>query len=100
MKHRPNTAEKAHMGRVAAMECICCLLLDRKQESRTEVHHCRASQGGAQRGGDFLTMPLCAEDCHRGRLGVHGDKTYLALLKMTEIDLLNATIERLYGSRK
>lgn len=97
MKHRASAAERAHMGRVSAMECVCCYLMDRKQESRTEVHHCRTSQGGAQRAGDFLTMPLCGEDCHRGKNGVHGDKTYLRILQMTEMDLLNATIERLYG---
>jgi hypothetical protein len=100
MKHRPNTSERAHMGRVAAMPCICCTLLDQQQMSRTEVHHVRAGQGGAQRAPDFLTIPLCGEDCHRGRNGVHGDKTYLGLLKMTELDLLAATIERLYGGKK
>lgn len=85
------------MDRIAKMACICCTLLGRQQESRTEVHHARVAQGGAQRGGHFCTIPLCAEDCHRGRNGVHGDRRYLAILKVTELDLLNATIERLYG---
>lgn len=85
------------MGRIAGMACICCTLLDRQQESRTEVHHVRIARGGAQRGGDFCTIPLCADDCHRGRNGVHGDRRYLAMLKMDELGLLNATLERAYG---
>ncbi|PXW28240.1 hypothetical protein [Paraburkholderia caballeronis] len=97
MSHRPNKRESAHMGRVAAMACICCTLLGRTQTSRTEVHHVRVGHGGAQRAGDFCTVPLCADDCHRGTNGVHGDQTYLRILKVTQIDLLNATIERLYG---
>lgn len=96
MTHRANRREKAHMGRIAGMACICCTLIGRTQESRSEVHHVRVGHGGAQRAGDFCTIPLCAE-CHRDRNGVHGDQTYLRILKCTQIDLLNATLERLYG---
>jgi hypothetical protein len=94
---RATRAEREHMGRVAKMSCICCYLLDRRQESKTDVHHVRVGIGGAQRAGHFCTVPLCHEDCHQGKNGVHGDKTYLRILKITEIDLLNATLERLYG---
>lgn len=87
--------EKAHMSRVAAMGCICCRLLDQPQESRTELHHVREGQGMAQRASDMLVIPLCGEGCHRGPLGIHGDRTYLRILKMTELDLLAATLERL-----
>lgn len=80
--------EKRHMGRIAQMSCVCCRLLGQQQESRTEVHHVRAGQGGAQRAPDLLTIPLCAESCHRGPKGVHGDRTFLRILKMTELDLL------------
>lgn len=97
MTRRANTRERAHMGRISQMQCICCFLLDRPQTSRTEVHHVRVGHGGAQRAGDFCTVPLCADDCHRGKNGVHGDQTYLQILKMTQLDLLNATLERLYG---
>jgi hypothetical protein len=97
MSHRPNKREQAHMGRVAKMACICCTLLGRAQESKTDVHHVRVGHGGAQRAGDFCTIPLCHDDCHQGKNGVHGDQTYLHILKMTQMDLLNATLERLWA---
>lgn len=58
------------------------------------VHHIREGQGMAQRASDFLTIPLCP-DCHQGRCGVHGDKSYLRARKLTELDMLANTIERL-----
>ena len=92
-----SAAGKRHMGRVAEMRCICCRLLGRQQTSKTDVHHIREGQGGAQRAGDALTIPLCHDDCHQGKNGIHGDRTYLRILKMTELDLLAATIEELYA---
>ena len=82
--------EKAHLDRVASLPCILCGV------QPVEVHHAREEQGGAQRGGHFLTMPLCA-DCHRGPLGIHGDKTMLRIMKTNEMDMLNETLRRLYG---
>ena len=99
MSKTATKAEREHMGRVKAMNCICCTLLDRRQESVTDVHHIREGQGGAQRAGNFLVLPLCHDDCHQGRLGVHGDRTYLRILKMTELDLLNATLDALHRGR-
>lgn len=52
-------------------------------------------KGIAMRAGDYLTIPLCYE-CHQGKLGIHGDKTYLKIFKMSELDLLNETIKRVY----
>jgi hypothetical protein len=95
MSDRVNKRERAHMGRVAAMACICCTMLGRNQESKTDVHHVRVGVGGQQRSGHFCTIPLCHDDCHQGRNGVHGERTYLHILKMDELDLLNATLERL-----
>ncbi|CAM8831139.1 hypothetical protein [Burkholderia pseudomallei] len=97
MAKKATKAESAYMGRVKCMDCICCYLLGRRQTSITDVHHIRTGQGGAQRAGNFLVLPLCHDDCHQGPNGVHGDKTYLRILKMTELDLLNATLERLNG---
>lgn len=88
-------AARLHMARIKSMGCICCKLLGRPQSSITDVHHIREGQGGAQRAGDFLTLPLCHDDCHQGRMGVHGDRTYLRILKVTELDLLNLTLEEL-----
>ena len=80
------------MGRIAGMSCICCLLLDRQQRSPSEVHHIRE---GRQSRSDWLTLPLCGDDCHRGPSGVHGDKRWLTMLQMSEFDLLAATMERM-----
>ncbi|WP_316150451.1 hypothetical protein [Cupriavidus sp. BIC8F] len=92
-------AESAYMGRVKQMACICCTLLGRRQESITDVHHIREGQGGAQRAGNYLVLPLCHDDCHTGKNGVHGDKTYLRILKMNELDLLDAALALLNGGR-
>lgn len=89
---RPTKAAQRHMGRVKAMRCVCCYLLDRTQRSVTDVHHIRE---GRQERNDFLTLPLCHDDCHQGPSGVHGDKRWLRMLKMNEYDLLAVTLEQL-----
>lgn len=84
-------AGSAHMGRIAAMPCICCELLGLEQETPTNVHHIR--EGRITRC-DFLTLPLCW-GCHQGPRGVHGNKGWLSQLCMSEVDLLGAVIERM-----
>jgi Recombination enhancement, RecA-dependent nuclease len=85
-------AASRHMGRIKAMRCICCYLLDRQQRSITDVHHIRE---GRQERNDFLTIPLCHDDCHQGPSGVHGDKRWLRMLKVNEFGLLAVTLEQL-----
>ena len=82
--------EKAHMGRIAQLPCVCCC------SHGVEVHHIRAGDaaGAGQRSKHWLCVPLCP-DCHRGTNGVHGNKSYLRIKKLTELDLLAATIEAL-----
>lgn len=48
----------------------------------------------AQRASNWLAVPLCPS-CHRGPKGVHGDKSWLRMLKMDELDLLAYTYEEL-----
>lgn len=84
---------KKHATNLVDIGCICCSIMDVPQSTRTEIHHIREGQGKSQRAGDYLTVPLCA-DCHRGKHGVHGDKQYLRIIKMTELDLLNETLKR------
>jgi hypothetical protein len=79
------------MARIAAMPCICCRMSGQTQTSKTYVHHIRE---GRQARNDYLTLPFCYE-CHQGRLGVHGDKSLLAILKMSEFDLLAEVIKEL-----
>lgn len=86
------TPERRHMERIGQMECICCRLLGMRQESRTSVHHIREDR---EEKNDWLTLPLCKEGCHQGPKGVHGDKTYLRMLKMSEWGLLALVIKEL-----
>lgn len=82
------SSEREYMGRVAELSCCLC------GAHSVEVHHIRAGQGMGQRASNYLTVPLCAR-CHRGPQGVHGDKSMLRIHKVTEMDLLAKTVERL-----
>ena len=81
-------ADKIHMGRVAELPCACCGAMG------VQVHHLREGQGMAQRASNFLTIPLCP-GCHTGPYGVHGDKSRMRAKKLSELDMLADTIERL-----
>lgn len=81
-------ADKRHMGRVAELPCACCGAMG------VQVHHLREGQGMAQRASNFLTIPLC-EPCHTGPRGIHGDKSIMRTLKLSELDMLANTIEAL-----
>ena len=84
---------KRHMGRVAQMQCRIGLLLG-EDHGPVEVHHIREGQGMGQRASDYLTIPLCPE-CHRGQHGIHGDRTIMRIVRVTELDLLADTIREL-----
>lgn len=88
-----SAASKRHMGRVAGLPCATCGAF------AVQVHHIKEGASGAgQRAGDWLTVPLCP-DCHTGRHGVHGNKTMLRITKKTQHDLLDETLEQLYGAK-
>jgi hypothetical protein len=76
------------MGRVSQLSCAIC------GTDGVEIHHPREGLGMAQRARHWLAIPLCPT-CHRGKNGVHGDKGLLRARKITEMDLLADTIERL-----
>ena len=76
------------MGRVAELPCVVC------GTDGVQVHHIREAQGMAQRASNYLVVPLCP-DCHTGPNGVHGDKSLMRIKKMSELDMLAATIEAL-----
>jgi hypothetical protein len=88
----PTAAARRHMARIKAMDCICCRLMGVRQDSVTDVHHIREGREGRN---DFLTLPLCHDSCHQGPKGVHGDKTFLRILKLSEFGLLAVVIEEL-----
>lgn len=87
--------DREHMGRVAELGCILCWHLS-GEGSPAQVHHIREGQGVAQRASNWLVVPLCPA-CHLGPNGFHGlgRRGFENRYKLTELDLLAMTIERL-----
>jgi len=85
--------EEEHLDRVASLGCILCHEIG-VGYMPAEIHHIRQGQGMGQRAGNYLVLPLCP-DCHRGPKGIHGDRSLLRMVKMTEWDLLDLTLSRL-----
>ena len=89
-KSRDRTSDsREHIGRVKELSCACC-----EAAGPSIAHHIREGQGGQQRGPDWLAIPLC-DPCHVGRHGVHGDKSRMAIRKLTELDMLSDTFQKL-----
>jgi hypothetical protein len=90
-------AERAHMDRVANLGCYLCRHLG-YGPTPAQVHHLREGQGMAQRGSNWITVPLC--DRHHANSspdGIHGGRKAWKLAQVDEIDALADTIERLYA---
>lgn len=81
---------KKHMNRVAELPCCTC------GATGVQLHHVREGQGMAQRASNWLVVPLCPP-CHTGSRGVHGDRSMMRIKKLTELDMLAMTLERLNG---
>lgn len=94
-KKQTTAAEKRHLDQLAAMPCVLCDVLG-AGPTRAEIHHIREGQGASQRASHWLAVPLCPE-CHRGSLGVHGNRSLLRMAKLEELDLLAITISKLQG---
>lgn len=90
-------AERQYMDKIASMHCICCYAMGNRNDQPVHVHHIREGQGMSQRASNFLTIPLCPE-CHQGKNGVHGNRSYMNIAKVTELDLLAMTIERMVNA--
>lgn len=76
--------ESQHMARVKESGCAVC-----GAGGYVEAHH-------LQQGCHFTVVGLCPE-CHRGPMGIHGDKTMWRIHKVNEIEALNETLRRIYG---
>lgn len=76
---RITSAESRHMAAVKTLPCSVC-----GQTGPSEAHHIK-------QGAHFCTIPLCCH-CHRGPMGLHGDKTMWRIHKPTEIGALNETL--------
>lgn len=90
------TGAQRHMGKVAAIGCIACMLLALGQ-TPAEVHHIR--EGRIARN-DFLTLPLCPPHHREHRAGIpsiHHAKAKLlrALGVHSEFDLLAEVLRRI-----
>ena len=81
---RISSSESEHMGKVKASGCAVC-----DARGVVEAHHMK-------QGNHFTTIGLC-DACHRGPMGIHGDKTMWRIHKMDENDALNETLRRVYG---
>lgn len=89
MRRTANAAERRHLGRVAAMPCCLCMLLDGSQ-TPAEVHHVRARHGWGRSSHEDV-IPLCPTH-HRGQPGgVHdfGRDEFTAHYGISEMDLLD-----------
>jgi hypothetical protein len=86
-------AEDRYLGRVAALGCIACILME-LGDTPAAVHHIR--EGRIARN-HFLTLPLCQPHHDGPRMSVHKDKPALlrALGVHSEFDLLAEVLRRL-----
>lgn len=82
---RTSAAERRHLAAVKSLPCSLC-----DTQGISEAHHIKQSSA-------WTCVALC-DDCHRGPLGIHGDKTLLRIHKLDELDLLAVTIGRLLGA--
>lgn len=83
MNNRLNAKEREHLARVKALPCACC-----DAPGPSDAHH-------VVQGQQWTCVPLC-KHCHTGPfLGIHGQKRAWTIRKMSELDALNKTIERL-----
>jgi len=85
------SADRAHMGRVAAMGCVLCEFLHGRDGTPAEVHHVRVRHGWG-RSSNMAVIPLCPLH-HRGQPGgIHdmGRDQFTDLYGISEMELLEA----------
>lgn len=86
-----SAAAKRHLTRVAALPCCVC------GADGVEIHHILEGRTPGRRSADWLAIPVCP-DCHRGsENGIHGRRNMWNVMKLSELDALAGTLERLYG---
>lgn len=84
-KAAPTKAERQHIERIKEMACGVC-----NASGPSECHELKQGQW-------FSAIPLCA-DCHRGPFnGIHGQARMWAVMKLDELDVLAATVQKLIG---
>ena len=68
-KPRRGGKDPARLAAVAALPCVICVMFDMRQNSRTEVHHCKSGRYGSLKEADRNTIPLCHS--HHNKLIPH-----------------------------
>ena len=87
-------SKRRYLDALAQLPCILGHILG-EDHGPVHIHHIREGQGMSQRADDYLAIPLCPS-CHQGQTGFHGDRSLLRIAKVTELDLLAATIEMMW----
>lgn len=83
MNNRLTSRERAHLSRVKALPCSVC-----DQSGPSDAHHIKQDC-------QYTCVALC-KDCHQGsHNGWHGRKALWNIMRMTELDALNITLQRL-----
>lgn len=81
-KKAQTVEERRHTARVKEMDCIVC-----EEPGPSEVHE-------PEQGLWFISIPLCWA-CHRGPDGWHGTRRRWTLRRISELQAINKTHERL-----
>lgn len=86
-KNKPamSAAERRHVEKVRALPCSVC-----DAHWPSEAHEIK-------QGAWFTSIALCVS-CHRGPLGIHGNKSMWRTMNLDELSALNITIKRLETS--
>ena len=83
MNNTMNTRERKHLAQVKSLNCSVC-----DAAGPSDAHHIK-------QGSQYLAVALC-RDCHTGsHNGWHGCRALWNVMRMTEIDALNITLQRL-----
>jgi len=84
-KKQATTAEREHMGKVAALGCIIdgCYC-------QAEIHHIRTGMGMGQRASHFMVLPLCTRHHRTGgyKQAIHAGQKAWEEINGTEVELL------------
>lgn len=81
-----------HIGRVKELDCGVC-----GASGPSDAHHILEGRTPGRKSPDWLTIPLC-KDCHQGSVnGIHGQRRMWLVTKSSEAQILNDTLEALYG---
>jgi hypothetical protein len=90
--------ERNHYDKLSQLGCIVCNVLGHGY-SASEIHHIKSGNAGMGKKSHWsLAIPLCAIHHRLGNYGVSihaGKKAFEASVGMTEVELLNATLNRL-----